>query len=174
MPTHRIIPALAALLATVATAATARAQSIERHQNTPPSIILQSVTVPAGSTMLYLSGQVPLPIDTTLRTPTDQRTAADYGDTKTQTISTLHKVRRILESRGYTMRDVIKMTVYLVGDPKLGGRMDFAGMNEAFRQFFGSADNPDTVARTTVQVAALAGPGLLVEIEAVAARAPSR
>jgi enamine deaminase RidA (YjgF/YER057c/UK114 family) len=39
-------------------------------------------------------------------------------------------------------------------------------MNEGFRQFFGTAENPNTVARSTIQVAALAAPGYLVEIEA--------
>lgn len=48
--------------------------------------------------------------------------------------------------------------------------MDFAGMNDGFKQFFGTADNPATVARSTVQVAALAGPAFLVEIEATAAK----
>jgi 2-iminobutanoate/2-iminopropanoate deaminase len=68
------------------------------------------------------------------------------------------------------MSDVIKLTVFVAGDPKLGGKMDFAGMNDGFKQFFGTADNPGTVARSTVQVAALAGPAFLVEIEATAAK----
>ena len=167
-------PLIAALVAVLGAAATAQAQSIERHHNDPPGIILQSVVIPAGATTIYLSGQVAAPLDTTLKTPAAERTIADFGDTRTQTISVLTKIRRILESRGYTMRDVVKLTVFLVGDPKLGGRMDFAGMNDGFRQFFGSADNPNTVARSTIQVAALGAPGYLVEIEAMAARAPAR
>ena len=66
--------------------------------------------------------------------------------------------------------DIIKLTVFVAGDPKLGGKMDFAGMNDAFKMYFGTAENPNTVARSTVQVAALAGPAFLVEIEATAAK----
>ncbi len=68
------------------------------------------------------------------------------------------------------MSDVIKLTVFVNGDPKLGGKMDFAGMNEGFKMFFGTTENPNTVARSTVQVAALAAPAFLVEIEATAAK----
>jgi len=60
--------------------------------------------------------------------------------------------------------------VFVAGDPAKGGKMDFAGMNEGFKTFFGTTDNPTTVARSTVQVAALAGPAYLVEIEATAAK----
>lgn len=149
-----------------------RAQSIERHPASPPGLILQGVSVPAGATTLYLSGQVAAPLDLALRTPVAERTAADFGDTRTQTVSVLRKIEGILAARGYTMRDVIKLTVFLVSDPARGAQMDFAGMNEGFRQFFGTAENPNTVARSTIQVAALAAPGYLVEIEATAARVP--
>ena len=95
---------------------------------------------------------------------------ADYGDTKTQTISALAKIKASLAAHGFAMSDVIKLTVFVAGDPKLGGKMDFAGMNDGFKTAFGTADNPGTVARSTVQVAALAGPSFLVEIEATAAK----
>ena len=36
---------------------------------------------------------------------------------------------------------VVKLTVYLVGDPANGGGMDYAGMNERYRQFFGTSEN---------------------------------
>ncbi|MFN3436052.1 MAG: Rid family hydrolase, partial [Sphingomonas sp.] len=84
--------------------------------------------------------------------------------------SVLNKIKAILHQHGYAMGDVIKLTVFVAGDPKLGGKMDFAGMNEGFKQFFGTPENPGTVARSTVQVAALAGPAYLVEIEATAAK----
>jgi enamine deaminase RidA (YjgF/YER057c/UK114 family) len=67
---------------------------------------------------------------------------------------------------------VVKLTVYLVGDPAKGGKLDFAGFSQGYAQFFGTAQQPNKVARTTVQVAALANPGFLVEIEAVAAKVP--
>lgn len=148
----------------------AAAQTVTKHANTPPGLILQGVTVKPGATTLYLSGQLAAPIDPASKTPPAQLTMADFGDTRTQTISVLNKIKAILAARGFAMSDIIKLTVFVAGDPKLGGKMDFAGMNDGFKQFFGTADNPGTVARSTVQVAALAGPNFLVEIEATAAK----
>ena len=97
-------------------------------------------------------------------------TPADYGDTKTQTVSVLTKIKAALADHGYTMADIVKLTVFVAGDAAHNGRMDFDGMNAGFKQFFGTPDNPGTVARSTVQVSALAAPGFLVEIEATAAK----
>ena len=159
--------ALATLVAAPASAG--EPQAIVRHANPDnrKAIILQSVTIPANAELLMLSGMVPTPIDPN-KTPDS---IASYGDTRTQTISTLNRIKKALEARGYKMSDVVRLTVYLVGDPKLGGKMDFAGMNAGYREFFGSTDNPERVARSTVQVAALVDPHLLVEIEATAAKA---
>ena len=68
-------------------------------------------------------------------------TMADFGDTKAQTVSTLNKIKTILATHGYTLADVIKLTVFVAGDPARGGKMDFDGMNEGFKKFFGTADN---------------------------------
>jgi enamine deaminase RidA (YjgF/YER057c/UK114 family) len=62
------------------------------------------------------------------------------------------------------------MQVFLVGDPKLDGRMDFAGFMQGYSRFFGTAAQPNLPARSTMQVAALANPGFLVEIEVTAVR----
>jgi enamine deaminase RidA (YjgF/YER057c/UK114 family) len=62
------------------------------------------------------------------------------------------------------------MTVFLAGDPSKDGKMDFAGMMEGYKQFFGTAEQPNKPARSTVQVANLVGPGMMVEIEVVAAK----
>ena len=159
--------AAAAMLATPASA------QIVRHVNPGPgpSLILQSVTIPAGAETLVLSGQLAAPID-----PSKPVTGVEsFGDTRTQTVSVFTKIKAILAEHGYTMADVYKLTVFVAADPKRSdGKMDFAGMNDGFKLFFGSADNPNTVARSTVQVAALAGPNYLVEIEATAARMPRR
>ncbi|WP_414901017.1 RidA family protein [Sphingomonas flavalba] len=163
MPRFLLTAVLAATTAGL-TAGAAHAQAIERHAKPTPSLILDAVTVPAKAEMLYLSGQVAAPADPTASG------SARFGDTKTQTISVLNRIKAVLAARGYEMADIVRLTVYLVADPKRGGQMDFDGMNEGFRQFFGSADNPNSVARSTVQVAALAAPDYLVEIEATAAR----
>ncbi|WP_174291191.1 RidA family protein [Sphingomonas bacterium] len=157
-------------------AAQAQAQAFERYSSpaTPagPALILQGAKVKAGSDILYLSGQLASPIDPS-KPMRPGMTMADYGDTKTQTISTLNKIKTILASKGYAMSDIFKMTLFVAADPKLG-KMDFAGVNEGFKQFFGTAENPNTVARSAIQVAALAGPNFLIEIEAIAAKTPGK
>jgi enamine deaminase RidA (YjgF/YER057c/UK114 family) len=159
------------LLSLALLAAPASAAGIERFKapGTAPALILQGVSVPAGSDLLFLSGQLASPIDPKLPM-SPSVTMEQLGDTKTQTISTLGKIKAALEAHGYKMSDVIKLTVFVAADPKLG-KMDFAGMNEGFTQYFGTAENPNTVARSAFQVAALAGPAFLVEIEATAAKA---
>ena len=61
------------------------------------------------------------------------------------------------------------LRVYVVADKAKGGKFDFPGWFEAYGQFFGTAENPVKPARSTVGVAALVNPELLIEIEAVAA-----
>jgi enamine deaminase RidA (YjgF/YER057c/UK114 family) len=74
------------------------------------------------------------------------------------------------EKLGVGFGDVIKMTVFLVGDPQLGGNMDFEGFMKAYTRYFGTAEQPNLPARSAVQVAGLAGEGMLVEVEVVLAR----
>ena len=163
---------LSTLAAGLLAALPAHAAEITRMKAPPsptPAMILTGVKIPAGSEIIYLSGQLPSAIDPAK--PAAGLTMADFGDSKTQTISTLNKIKALLATQGYAMSDIVKMTLFIAADPKLG-KMDFAGVNEGFRQFFGTADNPNTVARSAIQVAALAGPNYLIEIEAIAAKAP--
>jgi enamine deaminase RidA (YjgF/YER057c/UK114 family) len=64
------------------------------------------------------------------------------------------------------------MRIYMVSDPTKDGHMDFAGMMAGYKQFFGTPDQPNKPARSTVQVAGLAAPGPSMEIEVTAARPP--
>jgi enamine deaminase RidA (YjgF/YER057c/UK114 family) len=66
--------------------------------------------------------------------------------------------------------DVVKMLVFLVGDPANDGKMDFKGFMEAYTQYFGTPEQPNLPARSAVQVAGLAAPGALVEIEVILAK----
>lgn len=141
---------------------------VTRVQSNPQGLILDGADVKAGTDLFYLSGQLASPIDPA-KTFAEVKSIDDLGDTKTQTVSTLARIKTILEGRGYAMADVIKLTLFVVADPKLG-KMDFAGVNEGFKQFFKTAENPGTVARSTFQVVALAGPYFLIEIEAIAAK----
>ncbi|MDF0542430.1 RidA family protein [Sphingobium sp. H39-3-25] len=146
-----------------------QASEIVRHVNPPPAIILGGVTIPPDAETVILSGALASPID-----PANTQGFEAYGDTKTQTISVLNKIKASLAKLGYAMSDIVKLTAFVAGDPKMGGKMDFAGFNDGYRQFFGTADNPNLVARSTVQVAGLAGPWYLIEIEATAAKAPRK
>lgn len=149
----------------------ASAQTIERFKAPAviPVPILQGAIVPTGTDTFYLSGQLAAPIDPKAP-PSPALTLEQVGDTRTQTISVLGKIKSLLEAHGYKMSDVIKLTVFVVGDPRLGGKADLSGMNDGYKQFFGTSDNPNVVARSAVQVAGLATPAFLVEIEAIAAK----
>lgn len=138
------------------------------HMGPAASPIASLVAVPPGYGMVYVSGMTPPVIDPKA-TPD---TVAAYGDTKTQTLGVLKRLSDALQSRGLSFADVVMMRVYLVGDPAKGGKMDFAGMMEAYKQFFGTPAQPNKTARVTVQVASLVGPGMLVEIEVQAAAKP--
>ncbi|OAN66709.1 RidA family protein [Sphingomonas sp. TDK1] len=159
----------AALALSLACTTAAHAQSaITRLGAEGSAPILTGVRLPASAETLYLSGQVPPVIDA----KADPLTPAAYGDTRTQAIGVFRKIEALLAAQGYGLKDVVKLTVFLVGDPRLGGKQDFRGFSEAYAQFFATADQPNKVARSTVQVAGLASPGFLVEIEAIAAKAP--
>lgn len=164
MPPRTLAVAAAALVAAVA--APAAAQEATRTYGSPNAFIAKTVTVPAGAELVFLSGQLPDVADAAA----ERGTIAAYGDTETQTASTLAKIGRILAEQGLDMGDIVSMTVYLVGDPANGGRMDFAGMMRAYSRHFGTAQQPNRPSRSTVQVAGLAGAGYLVEIEVTAVR----
>ena len=152
----------AAMLAGVCAA---RGQVVVKHlQPNEKSPIANGVW--AGDT-LYLSGQLASPA-----TPADAASGkpAEYGDTKAQSLSALNKIQALLKEQGLDMKDVVKMTVFLAGDPANGGKLDFAGLQGAYTQFFGTAAQPNKPARSAFQVAALAAPWALVEIEVIAVR----
>ncbi|MNP83053.1 Endoribonuclease L-PSP [compost metagenome] len=68
------------------------------------------------------------------------------------------------------MGDVIQLKVFLVGDPRKQGSLDFAGFQAGYSQFFATIDQPGKPVRSVLQIAGLALPGALVEIEATAAK----
>ena len=151
-------------LAMMAAAGAAQGADIV-HTQTDQSPIAKMVTVPTGTTTYYLSGML-----APVANPSAPKGSVEsYGDTKTQTVGALTEIKKALAAQNLDMGDVVMMHVYLVGDPAKDGKMDFAGMMEGYKQFFGTKDQPNKPSRSTVQVAALAGPGYLVEIEVIAA-----
>jgi enamine deaminase RidA (YjgF/YER057c/UK114 family) len=130
--------------------------------------IASSVRVPAGAELLFLSGTLADVVKPDAPVGSIER----LGDTETQAASVLGKLEKELAASGYTFADVVKMNVFLVGDPAKGGRMDFEGLMKAYSRYVGAPSQGKLPARTTVQVAALPLPGALVEIEVIAARLP--
>lgn len=114
------------------------------------------VVVATGSRQVFVSGQ--LPID-------DGGSLVGVGDLAAQTERTFRNVATALAAGGAGFADVVRIGVYVVG-------LDEAGLAQYAAGFARAADvvvAPDGVpAATLVGVAALALPGQLVEIEAVA------
>jgi len=94
-----------------------------------------------------------------------------HPDTASQAAGLLKDIQKFLETQKLTMGDVVMMHVYLGGDPAKEGKMDYAGMMTGYSQFFGTKDQPNKPARTTVQVVLPVGArGGLIEIDLVAVR----
>lgn len=104
--------------------------------------------VKAGG-MLYLSGAVGFDASGQVVGP----------DVVSQTKQTLENLKQVLESLGSSMDKVVKTTVFLTDVA------DFTAMNEVYASYFPKDAPP---ARSTIGVAALANPDLVVEIELIA------
>lgn len=83
------------------------------------------------------------------------------GDIRSETRRTLENIRAILGAEGCSLQDVVRVGVFLANIE------DFSAMNDVYREFF-PVDPP---VRTTVGVQL---PGIKVEIDCIAARAPKR
>ncbi len=169
MTRSAIATALALLALAGSAEAATKSKTVEKAPPPPPpavkfiyakpdAFIASGAIVPAGFETFYVSG-IP---------------SAVAGGTEAQTTDVLQKLGTVLKAEGYGYGDVINMKVYLVGDPAKDGKLDFAGMNSAFKKVFGPADQPNRPSRVTVQVAGLALPGALVEIELTAVKAPTK
>ena len=110
------------------------------------------VIVATGRRMVFISGQVSMDVDGKLVAP---------GDVAGQARQVYANLRAALEGAGARPADVVKLTTYVVGykaelRPLLG---------DARSTVFG----PETLpASTLVGVQALAEPGYLIEVEAIA------
>jgi 2-iminobutanoate/2-iminopropanoate deaminase len=117
----------------------------------------RTLPVPAGpyspgtiaGNLIFVSGQAG-------RDPSTNRLAGP--DVEAQTEQALKNVAAILEAAGSGLAHVLRCGVFLV-DIK-----EFPRMNEVYARMFGE----HRPARTTVEVSALPGDGMRVEIDAVA------
>lgn len=147
----------------VAATLAAHAQTVEFY-GSPTSPISAGAVVPAGKKLLWTSGIVADVADSTAA-PTSR---ARYGDTKTQALSILKKLESALKPRGLSFRDVLMLRVYVTPDLEKGGKHDYQGWFDAYGQYFGTKQNPTKPTRSTLGLAGLVNPQLLIEIEMVA------
>lgn len=167
MPHFSVNQALAATLGMFMLLNQANASEVIRHKIPGTDFpVALAIEIPANATLVNFSGAVP----SVIHADQDKTSIAAYGDTQAQTVNVLQGIEQSLKSHGLEMRDVVKMQVYLVGDPAKQGKMDFAGFMNGYTQFFGTAQQPLLPTRSVFQVAGLANPGYLVEIEVTAVR----
>lgn len=133
----------------------------------PGAQILKGVSVPEGKSYFFTSGLVAPVADEGAGVENPARYG---GDTYAQSVAVMKRIAAVLEEASLSLEDVIFLRVYLAPDPQNEGKIDFDAWFKAYPLFFDNPDNPIKVARTTLGVAALARPGILVEIEAVAVR----
>ena len=128
------------------------------------SPISSAVTVPAGRACFFTSGTVPPVLDDKAAPGSRER----FGETKTQAAGCLKRIEALLQERGLGLRDIVYLRVYLTPDKAKDNQCDFKGWFEAYGQCFGTKENPNKPARSTLGVASLVNPDWLIEIEAVA------
>jgi enamine deaminase RidA (YjgF/YER057c/UK114 family) len=155
--TFALLLAVALIGSTITSAQESKRISLPPSQNPSNSDLPISGAVWAGDT-LYVSGW----LDPDIKAHTD---------TTSQTVGLLEDIQKFLEAQKLTLGDVVMMHVYLGADPAKDGKMDYVGMMAGYSQFFGTKDQPNKPARTTVQVVLPAGArGGLVEIDLIAVR----
>ena len=147
----------AAFVALASVASLSGAAEITRHNE--GTYFYTSITIPPGAETMYLSGSGARPLED-----------GSWGDMRQQTINTFERFQQTLESQGWSMSDIVQVRAFAVaGDD---GELDFAGFNEGYAQFFGTAENPNKPVRSFVEIKDLVVGGWLVEIEIRAARMP--
>ena len=150
---HRALPILLAWL--TAWASTAAAQARPRFLNPPalaaPRGYSHVVEVPAGSRLIYLSGQVPLDSVGNVVGP---------GDFRAQAEQVFANLERVLAAAGATFDDVVKLNFYVRDVTRL------ADLRAVRDRHVNTAAPP---ASTLVEVSRLFRDDVLLEVEAVAA-----
>jgi 2-aminomuconate deaminase len=133
-----------------------------------PSAVLAGKARPRGTfphfrragDFIFVSGTSSRRADDSIAGAGRDASGREVRDIRVQTRAVLENIRDILSAAGASMADVVEVSTYLVS---MG---DFAAYNEVYSEFFGY-EGP---ARTTVAVAELPQPQLLIEIKVVAYR----
>jgi enamine deaminase RidA (YjgF/YER057c/UK114 family) len=154
---HLLLLTVVLTVAPPASAQTRKEIRLPASQNPSNADLPIAGAVWAGNT-LYVSGWL----------DPDRRTNID---TQSQTVSLIRDLQKFLESQRLTLGDVTMMRVFLGADPVKDGKADVAGMTAGYTQFFGTKDQPNKPARTTLQVVLpAASSGALIEVDLVAVR----
>lgn len=124
------------------------AKQFIRTSDAPQPLGPYSQAIKAGQ-FLFVAGQG----------PANPKTGKMASDIEAQTRQTLQNVKAIVEASGFSLSDVVKVSIFL----KNGS--DFQKVNDVYKTFF--QNNPPT--RTTVEVKFVA-PDMLIEIDAIAFR----
>jgi len=133
-----------------------------------PSAVLAGKARPRGTfphfrragDFIFVSGTSARRADDSIAGATLDASGRTLLDVSTQTRAVLENIRDILAGAGAALADVVEVSAFLTD------MADFAAYNSVYSEFFGY-EGP---ARTTVAVAALPHPHLLIEIKAVAYR----
>ena len=150
MRIHRLL--FAALLPVLARGAEIRKVNPETVAK-PVAAYSHVAEVPAGTRMLFLAGQVGNRPDGTLPESLED-----------QAVQALENIRLILASQGARPEHIVKLTFYAAARPASLAKVNA----KRTAMFAGTAPPPST----WVQVAGLARPEYLIEVEAVAAVPP--
>jgi 2-aminomuconate deaminase len=137
----------------------------------PDSAVLAGKARPRGAyphfrragDFIFVSGTSARRADDSIAGAEPGKDGAARLDIRAQTRSVIENIGDILAAAGASLADLVEVSTFLVSMD------DFNGYNEVYSEFFGY-EGP---ARTTVAVAALPHPQLLIEIKAVAWRPPS-
>ncbi len=115
----------------------------------PPGNYSHTAKVPAGTEMIFISGQVGIRPDGSTPTSFDEQVEVVFEN-----------LRACLAAHGLTMHSVVKLNAYLVAGT------DVRSMRAVRLRYFGE----HKPASTAVFVPALVSPELLLEVEAVAVK----
>ncbi|MFT4741060.1 MAG: enamine deaminase RidA (YjgF/YER057c/UK114 family) [Marivirga sp.] len=138
-------------------------QGVERFERSDAAI-LKGVYVPSNADMFFTSGLVAPIKDADAASGSNQQ----YGTTYEQSIGALNKVKETLDLKGFSLENIVFLRVYLA--PDSSGVIDFKSFFSAYDNYFKRYPNVPQIARATIGVHSLARAGLLVEVEAVAAK----
>lgn len=116
----------------------------------PTADFSQAVKVTGAGSLLFVSGIIGYRPDGSM--PSDAVEQAEVAFTNLQ---------RVLEAAGGTLRDIVKVNVFI--------REDFRLIRDALRTVRGQFFTEDFPVSTLIQVAGFANPDYLFEIEAIAA-----